>query len=323
MRFLVNILAFIGRHGPVAFAISLVLGLALPQLAALARPLLPVTIFLFVTMNIFRADFSAVQRVVSAPATLGLTLLWSVICQPLVIGLGLWLVGRDALEPGLLLALALYGAAPPLVAVPTYAAMLGFPAAFSLTILILGTALSPLLSPIVAGWIAGASVPIDRLALAIRLVWLLGGAIFAGILVRFLVGRERIAAARSALDGFSVVVFFLFAVAAMDGVMNKIVNQAGTVLAFTSLAFLICIIGMAATWAALYRLGRLESFPLGIGTGFRNMGLLIAVLPAVPKETFLFFSLMQIPIYCAPQLLKLLVPFFRLPAVKVAPSGDG
>jgi bile acid:Na+ symporter, BASS family len=38
------------------FALSIFMGLALPQFAAAARPLLPITIFLFVAMTFARAD---------------------------------------------------------------------------------------------------------------------------------------------------------------------------------------------------------------------------------------------------------------------------
>jgi bile acid:Na+ symporter, BASS family len=40
--------AFMGRYGTQGFALSIFLGLALPQFAAAARPLLAFTIFIFV-----------------------------------------------------------------------------------------------------------------------------------------------------------------------------------------------------------------------------------------------------------------------------------
>ena len=51
MRRLLAPLAFLGRYGTQSFALSLVVGLALPGLATAARPLLSVTIFTFLVLT--------------------------------------------------------------------------------------------------------------------------------------------------------------------------------------------------------------------------------------------------------------------------------
>ena len=322
MRPLVGLLAFIGRHGARAFALSIFLGLALPQLAAGARPLLPVTILLFVTMNVLRADFHAVGRVMADPRRLAAALGWSFVCPPLVVGACIALLRPLDVEPGLLLGLALFGAAPPLVAAPAYAMLLGLPSAFALTVVVFGMALSPLTAPLVAGALAGAGVPIDPAALGFRLAWMLGGATLLGLLVRRLVSRERIVRASAPLDGFGVVMFLVFAVAVMDGVAAALMAQPLRVLGYTGLAFAVCGAGFALTLRALRSFEPRETFSLAVATGLRNMGILVAVMPEVPPATFLFFAVMQVPVYCAPQLLRPLAArrLRSAPGGKVAPA---
>ena len=68
MRFLLDGLALIGRYGTQGFAISIFLGLALPQFAAAARPLLAVSIFVFVTITFARVDAAALKALLQRPA---------------------------------------------------------------------------------------------------------------------------------------------------------------------------------------------------------------------------------------------------------------
>lgn len=323
LRLIVGLLAFLGRHGARAFAVSIFLGLALPGLAASARPLLPVTILLFVTMNVFRADFDAVRRVMADRRRLWLALGWSFVCQPLVAGVSIALVSRFEPEPGLILALALYGAAPPLVAAPAYAMLLGLPSAFALTVLVMAMSLSPLTAPLVAGALAGSAVPIDPAALGLRLAWMLGGATLLGLLIRRLASRERIRQASAPLDGFGILMFFVFAIAVMDGVADALWAQPLRVLGYTALAFAVGGAGFALTLGVLRAFDPRETFALAMTTGLRNMGILVAVMPEVPPATFLFFAVMQVPIYCAPQLLRPLASLLATPPGGAVARAEG
>ncbi len=67
MPILLRPLELLGRYGTQGFAISIFLGLALPQFAAAARPLLPITIFLFVAMTFARADLAALKPRCAGP----------------------------------------------------------------------------------------------------------------------------------------------------------------------------------------------------------------------------------------------------------------
>ena len=81
--------------------------------------------------------------------------------------------------------------------------------------------------------------------------------------------------------------------------------------------------GFALTLVALRSFDRRETFSLAMTTGLRNMGILVAVMPEVPPATFLFFAVMQVPIYCAPQLLRPLATGLLAAPPAVAQAGGG
>jgi bile acid:Na+ symporter, BASS family len=305
-------LAFMGRYGTQGFALSILMGLALPQFAAAARPLLPVTIFLFVAMTFMRADWPPIRLVLADPVRLLLAIAWFVGAPLGMVGGLLMLVGRDMMEPGLVLGLAVLAAAPPVMSGPAVAMMLRLDPALVLAATILTTAISPLIAPPLVDLIAGASVPLDRAVLMLRLLWLIGGAIVVAGLFRWLVGYVRISQHGSSFDGFGVLMYFLFAIAAMDGVTAAALAMPAKVTLFLGVACGLAFVGFVLAYVLLSPfMSGPERFTLGYGTAQRNMGLLIAALgPSVPPSTFLFFALAQFPIYLMPQIIKPLAKRF-------------
>jgi BASS family bile acid:Na+ symporter len=305
MPYLLRALALIGRYGTQGFAVSIFLGLALPQFAAAARPLLAVTIFVFVTVTFARAEARAVTALLQRPFPLVLASAWLALAPAVLISLALAAVGRENLDPGLVLGLAILAAAPPIMSAPAVAMLLGLQPTLILSAVLLTTTLSPLLSPILADWVAGSVVPLDLSILIRRLVLLIGGAIAAATLLRFWMGEERIRAHKAHFDGLGVVMYFLFAIAAMDGVLAAATANPARVATFMAVAFAIALVGFLSSGFLLRPLPPADRFALGYATGQRNMGLLIAALgAATPDTTFLFFALAQFPIYLMPQLIK-------------------
>jgi bile acid:Na+ symporter, BASS family len=161
------------------------------------------------------------------------------------------------------------------------------------------------LAPVIVELLAGAIVPLDPSLLALRLLIFIGGGILAASILRRVLGRVRIVAMKSSLDGFGVVMYFVFAIAAMDGVTQAAFESPARVAIFVGIAFALAAIGIVSAYLALRIARPTERFMLGYGTAQRNMGLLIAALGAgVPPTTFLFFALAQFPIYLMPWLLK-------------------
>ncbi|MCP8940421.1 hypothetical protein NK718_17995 [Alsobacter sp. SYSU M60028] len=294
-------LAWLGRHGAAGFAVSIFLGLALPWLASSFRPFLPASIFLFVTLSFARADFAGVRRVMRRPAMMAATSVWMVLAMPALIGIGLAAIGRGAVEPGLLLGIALVAAAPPLMGFPAYAALLGLDNSLGIALLVITLAVTPFVAPPLASFVAGSAVPIDSVVLGVRLFGLLAGAGGAALLLRRIAGPERLAAARHQLDGVFVLIYFFFAIAAMDGVIGQTLADPLRTVLYLAVGSGLALLGLGAAMLALRSLGAGEAFVLGLGTGMRNTGLLVGAMGAAcPPDTYLFFALLQFPIYLAP-----------------------
>jgi bile acid:Na+ symporter, BASS family len=313
LRWLGTALAFIGRHGAAGFALSIFVGLALPGLAATMRPVLPVSIFCFVALSFARADFGGVARVARRPAILAVAFLWITLGMPAMLEAGLLVVGRDAVSPGLLLGIALVAAAPPLMGFPAYAALLRIDNSLGMALLVLSLVITPLIAPPLASMVAGEAVPIDSTTLALRLLVLLAGAGAASLILRASIGPRRLAERRQVLDGINVVLYFVFAIAAMDGVITATLADPGRTARFLAIGSGLAALGFASAQLAMRALGPAQAFVMGLGTGMRNTGLLVAAMgSACPPDTYLFFALLQFPIYCAPlmvtPLARLMVP---------------
>lgn len=297
-------LAAIGRRGALGFALSIFVGLALPQFAAAARPLLPVTIFCFMVVVFLRADMTVIAGLVQRPAKLALSCLWLILAPAALVGIVLAVAGRGSLDPGLVLGLAILGAAPPIMSSPAIAIIYGFEPSLIIASVLIVTMLSPVLATLLADVLAGQAVPLDSSVLMFRLAIFVVGGLAVALFLRRWLGRARVAAIKAELDGFGVVMYFVFAVAAMDGVTVAAIRDPCMVAGFLAVAFGIAAAGISLGLLLLRFAGLPERFILGYGTGQRNMGLLIAALgTGVPDTTFLFFALAQFPIYLAPWLL--------------------
>jgi bile acid:Na+ symporter, BASS family len=305
--------AWIGRYGAQGFALSIFVGLALPQFAAAARPLLAFTIFIFVMLTFARAEETKVRALLASPRPLILASLWLILAPAAVITAILTGIGRGNLDPGLVLGLAVMGAAPPIMSAPAIAMMLGLEPTLLLAAVLATTALAPVVSPVLIDIIAGAAVPLDINVLIQRLLLLIGGAIIGAVVLRKALGMERIRQHKESFDGIGVIMYFLFAIAAMDGVMDAALADPRKVAQFLGFAFGMAALGFAAAWVVLKPFSGADRFVLGYVTCQRNMGLLIAALgAAAPKTTFLFFALAQFPIYLMPMIVKRLARQFRV-----------
>jgi BASS family bile acid:Na+ symporter len=320
---LLRILSWIGRHGTQGFALSIFLGLALPQFAAAARPLLAVCIFVFITITFLRVDLAALRRLARAPGPLALSSLWALGAPVVLVVLPLLVIGRDSLDPGLVLGLAIVAGAPPIMSAPAVAMLFGIEPTLLLATVVLTTVIAPLVSPLIVEFVAGAAVPLDVGILTQRLLFLIGGATLTSIALRKLLGEARIRRHKQSFDGIGVCMYFLFAVAAMDGVVAAAMADPWRVASFLAVAFVLAFAGFALAWVLMRPLPGGDRFVLGYATGQRNMGLLVAALgAATPDTTFLYFALAQFPIYLMPQLVKPLALRIAARPQGVAPAGS-
>jgi BASS family bile acid:Na+ symporter len=300
-----HLLAWLGRQGTRAVAISALLGLFLPQLSALFRPYVGEAIFVLLVLAFLRVDPVAVLAHMRRPRLIFLAFVWMQVAVPVAAALLVTAFGPASLQPDLGLAVFLVTAGPAIMSAPAFIALIGLDSALSLALIVAGMLLTPLTAPLIGGLILGDTLPIDALALGIRLALLLAVSAGSAWVIRRLAGTPRVAAAREHIDGLNVLILFVFAVAVMDGVAAHFAETPLLTLGVGALTFAVALAQMGLTMLVFARTRRDQAFVLAHACGNRNMGLLVAALGGtLPDLAWLYFGLGQLPIYLLPWLLK-------------------
>jgi hypothetical protein len=304
-----NSLAWLGRHGTRAVAVTIFLSLAVPQLSDLLRPLVGPSIFLLLILaflrvepSVFRGQFRGKQLWLLL-AAVG----FMMIATPLMLGLLYSNVGSGALSRELSFALILQAAAPPIMSAPAFAALLALNVPLALAVLVCAIAFTPIGAPFFAALFASDVLPIDATALALRLTFFLGGSFIVARIIRQFTGDERIRAWREHIDGLNVIVLFVFAASIMGVVTYTLLSDPLLVLALLALSFVIAFALGGITAAVFWAAGHEQALTLGVSAGMRNMGLMLAAASGVSDTVWLYIAVAQLPIFLAPWLLYPLV----------------
>lgn len=298
-------LAWLGRHGTGAIAVSMFVGIAVPPLGALLRPYFPETVILLLVLAFLRVDPAGLRSQLERPGLLATAAAWTMLAVPALVGLGLAAGGVADLTPALLLALILHAVAPPTFSSPALAALIGLNAALSLALLIACIAATPLTAPAFVAMFAGDAVTLSPLALGVRLALILFGAAAAAAAIRAIAGKAWIERQAERVDGLSVIALFGFAVALMGNVLENAITQPLLVIGLIALVTAVSVVLSALTAFLFLRAGRESAFALAHAAGSRNMGLMLAASAGlVPELVWLYVALAQFPIYLLPLVYK-------------------
>ncbi|MEP9353046.1 hypothetical protein ABLE93_05535 [Xanthobacter sp. KR7-65] len=293
-------LAALGRRSAPAVAASVFVGLALPQLAALAKPLVVPTILALLVLAFVRISLAGAfttRRAGVAALAIG----WIMVALPLALGLVLRFLGEAGAVP---LALVMQASAPPIMSAPAFALLLGLDPRLVLVAMLGGMALTPLTAPALVFHFSGGALAIDPLALALRLAAVVGGTMGAGLLVRRLLGVPRVAAMGAHLDGANVLLLGLLAVGLMDGVTEAFLSEPAFMGGLMALAFAVSLLGFGLTALVFRAVDPGDALMLGFAGGHRNVAVLIAATGAtLPPEAWLYVAASQFPIYLLPVVL--------------------
>ncbi len=296
------VLAWLGRQGTRAVALSVFAGLALPWLAALFKPAFAPSVFVLLTLAFLRVDPTALRRRFRSPGLVLAGAAWMVVATPLVCGFPLAALGFDR---GLLIALILQAAAPPVVAASALAALMGLDAALALAMLTVCAIATPATAAVFSALFLGSALDLSPLALGLRLLALLAAAAGIAALVRRAAGQAWVERQAERIDGLSVIAMFVFAVAVMDGVVAQTIARPPLVLGYLALAFATSLVLGATTAAVFWRAGRNAALTLALSAGLRNLGVMVAAAGGrVPETTWLYIAMAQFPIYLLPHALK-------------------
>jgi BASS family bile acid:Na+ symporter len=298
---LASALQALSRHAAGVLAVGIFAGLVLPDLAGQLRPLLPSAVAGLLFLALLRIHWQELARHLSRPRTSALLCAWFLIATPVLVWLAVMSFGVDR---GLATALILAAACPPIVSGPAMALLLRLDAPLMLISVVVASLLAPFTIVAVSSQLIGVDLHIDAMQLFIRLAALIGGCVLSALIVRRLLGQVRLARLQIPFDAASVVLLLIFAIAIMDGVSDLLAQDPRHVLRFIVVAFaaniLLQLLGTTVTAA----MGRRAALTVGFASGNRNMGLLLAVLPAdSAPDALLFFALAQLPIYMLPAVL--------------------
>ncbi|WP_127089498.1 hypothetical protein [Aquabacter cavernae] len=231
-------------------------------------------------------------------------LVWIMGVLPLALG---FTVNRllPPADNGLMLALVMQAAAPPIMSTPAFALLLGIDAALSLAVMLLALCILPFTAPVFVAYFTDGALALDGMALGGRLVLIIAGCAGSGLLLRGLIGPVRMVRWNDQLNGLNALLLLVLAVAFMDGVTARLLVEPWLVLGMAGLAALVSVCALLATLALFRRVEAGQDLMLAYAAGNRNFGLMVAAAGGVlPETTWLYVALAQFPIYLLPYLLR-------------------
>jgi Lipocalin-like domain len=280
-----------------------------PGLGAALRPGLPLIIAVFLVNAFAQLDLSHAKRNVARPLRLLSATCWATLVIPILFWTILTMIGRDRLDPGLVLALSLQAGAAPIMATPAVALVLGMEVTFSVLLLLATMIIQPFTAPILVSWVAGTVVPIHSFVLGRNLFVMIGGSALLAAALRLWLGHARLEAYRHELAGINLLVFASFGLAMFDGVVLRIFAEPLLLLGLSAVAFIVALGSIGISMIVLRAMGADEAFIAGFASGHRNVGLMAAAQSGsfLPDLTWLYFALVQLPIYLTPQIIRTFV----------------
>jgi BASS family bile acid:Na+ symporter len=310
-----SILRWAGQNGALIVIAGVLIGLAIPAMADLARPYLSIAIFIFTFGSFLKFDTKALGSEVVHVRRNVLIILWATFGIPLIM-FGIILLGHPGpeLTQGLLF-WALVPASPACVA---FAAILRLNIPIALMATVVGTAVSPFYIPALAALLGGYHLDIDPLSTCTELVFLVGGAFLASVVAKRFAGTF-IKENPEAMTGVAVSAMFLAGMGSMKGMQAHLLSQPENSLAFVAMAYLLLfgaeILGTLLFW----RFGRTAALTAGLVSGTRTITLAWVVLgDHILPLADLFLAAGMIAKYTAPGLTKWLLTRILAPGEATA-----
>jgi hypothetical protein len=298
-------LSWLGRQGARAVAALVVAGIIVPSIGAALKPFVTEAVFVLLSIAFLRMNTPALKAHISRPGIVVAATAWTSLAIPLLFGVSCLAFGLNSGSSDLFVALMLQGVASPMMAAPTLAALMGLDATLVLITMVTSTALIPLTAPLFALGFIGTALKISPLALGVKLFAILGGSAIVGMMARWIVGLEAIGRNREKIDGFNVLVLFVFVSAMMENVAARFFAAPLMVIGIAAVGLAVFLAVFCLTVLLFAIAGRERALSLGFMASQRNMGLMLAATGGtLPDLTWLYFALSQFPIYLSPQLLQ-------------------
>ncbi|MGI9373542.1 MAG: hypothetical protein ACR2OJ_13705 [Hyphomicrobiales bacterium] len=287
--------------------ISLGLGLLLPDLAAFMRPAILPTVFFMLSVLMTRINLDEALLQIRSPIVPLIGLIWTVVAVPIIFALVLWLLAEGfniTFSAGLVLAFMLWASSPPIFSSAPLSYIMRLDGTLSVGFLMAAIALHPIVTPLFVALFTDGAVSVPPIELAIRLTMLIGGAAAVAFVVRKIIGKQRLNEYGSAMDGLNVIALIVFAIAIMDGIGARLLENPVLAASLIAFAFGAGAILHVITSALFWRYGKRRALTIGLSTHARNIAMAVGAMgAAVPPDTWLFFAMIQFPIYILPAIL--------------------
>lgn len=296
------LVSFLSRHAAWVLAVGVFAGLLLPDVAAVVRPLLPVTVGGLLVLSIIQTspvDFTQHLKRPAAP----IAAIVLILC---VMPVATWaILSVTGIAEDLRTPIVLMAAAPPIMSAPAMALMLRLNAPLMLAVVVGSTLAAPFTLGIVAEALVESGLKIDPFSLAVRLAAFIFSCFLIALSLRKIIGAVRIRKWKPSLDVIGLVMLLTFAIAIMDGISLRLEQQTVYVIAVLMITFAANLLLQAVGGLSFYATGAQGALTVAFACGNRNMGLLLAVLPqTAAADTLLYFAVAQIPIYTLPAILS-------------------
>ena len=299
------VLSWIGGQGTRAVAALVIIGIAAPSIGAVVKPYVTEAVFVLLCIAFLRVDVASLRGYIRRPFLVLTATAWTSVAVPILFGLCCGVIDLRGQAPDLYLSLMLQGVASPMMAAPALAALMGLDATLVLATLVTSSALIPLTAPLFALIFIGPSLTISPLALGFKLFAILAGAAAVGIAVRRLVGLDAIERHNDKIDGFNILILFVFVAAIMENLGASFLAAPLITIALAGLAFVVFFAVLFLTALLFMWAGREQALALAFMASQRNLGLMLAATGgSLPELTWLYFALSQFPIYLSPHLLR-------------------
>jgi len=303
-----NALNWLAARGTLLLPISLLLGLFWPDLAALLRPLLAPTVAFMLAVLMTRVDADAALAHIKNPLVPILGLIWACVVIPVLFAGALWLLDVAmgvSFSAGIVLALFFWASSPPIFSSAPLSYIMRLDGALSLGFLLAAIFIHPIVTPFFTAAFTSGAVSLSPVVLSWRLAVLIGGAAICALAARKWLGPKRLRELGPAMDGLNVLSMIIFAIAIMDGIGARLLENPVFAASLMGFVFVLALLVHVITTALFWRNGKKLALTLGFSSCGRNIAMAIGALgTTVPPDTWLFFAIIQFPIYCLPAFLK-------------------
>jgi hypothetical protein len=265
-------------------------------------------------------DAAALRSYLGRPTIVLAATAWTSLMIPTLFGASYLAFGLKDQSPDLFLALVLQAIASPLMAAPAFAALMGLDATLVLCAMVTSTALLPFTAPLFVHAFIGPALTLSPLALGLKLFAILAGSALVGFTVRRIAGLAAIERQKERIDGFNILVLFVFIAAIMESVAARFLAMPMITIGLAALAFVVFFAVLCLTTLLFVSAGRERALTLGFMASQRNVGLMLAATGgSLPDLTWLYFAFSYFPIYLSPLLLQPLARRIIARAQKTTP----